>query len=883
MNPKPNLTDPHPLRLALQVAALSTAVFGSSAIAADVSLNASDPVGTSSFTTAGQWSNAAAPGPGNSYFTGAFTLRTPNTAGSFTFGGDSLSIDAGTAGRLLGKGAGSNTTQTVTVANLILNGGRLEQAGGENTTNVLFTLNGNIHVTAASVLGAIGANTNGATNFEIMDIGATISGTEPLSVAGAANGGVNRGVVRLSAANTYSGQIDVFQPTNGGTISSATHRLLQLNHLDALRFATLGLATTAENPVSFAAAANTGTFRVAGLAGSAGQTLSDTAGNPVTLEIGGTGLDSFYAGALRGTGNLVKAGEGTVIMQGPNQTYTGSTTVLGGVLSLGTGTLLHNDSTLSIASGATLDLFHEETDVVAALTLGGVVQPDGIYDSNTPGGYITGTGKIQVNTGEPVPENVVLIANDALGASSLNSAGNWSNLAAPTAINHYFTQAFTLRTPVTAGSFAFAGASLSVDAGGRLLGKGAGTPDAQQTIVIDNLILNGGLLDQASADVPGAVLTVEGNVTVAADSFIGALASPTNNDAFETLNIAAPISGSATLHVAGTANGSANRGVVRLSAANPYSGTISVEQPSTITSITNRLLQLNHLEALQNATLSLVTTEENGMSFAAAVNTGSFKIGGLTGTASQTLADTTGAPVTVDIGGINESTTFDGVLTGTGSVVKSGTGTLTLTGANSYTGSTTVSAGTLMLSQATLGNSSTVSVASGAVLDLPHGEVDVVGSLVLNGAAQAEGTYDAGNSGGRITGSGSIQVGGSSGGFADFMDQYPGLSAADKEADADPDQDGLRNLIEYALDGLNPTSANSLPSLSNGTLSFAKRAVAVSNNDVSYAIEASSTLGADPEPWAVVTPDTNNSTTISYTLPAGPTKNFVRLRVNRVE
>ena len=346
-----------------------------SAIAADVSLNASDPVGTSSFTTAGQWSNAAAPGPGNRYFTGAFTLRTPNTAGSFTFGGDSLSIDAGTAGRLLGKGAGSNTTQTVTVANLILNGGRLEQAGGENTTNVLFTLNGNIHVTAASVLGAIGANTNGATNFEIMDIGATISGTEPLSVAGAANGGVNRGVVRLSAANTYSGQIDVFQPTNGGTISSATHRLLQLNHLDALRFATLGLATTAENPVSFAAAANTGTFRIAGLAGSAGQTLSDTAGNPVTLEIGGTGLDSFYAGALRGTGHLVKAGEGTVIMQGPNQTYTGSTTVLGGVLSLGTGTLLHNDSTLSIASGATLDLFHEETDVVAALTLGGVVQP----------------------------------------------------------------------------------------------------------------------------------------------------------------------------------------------------------------------------------------------------------------------------------------------------------------------------------------------------------------------------------------------------------------------------------------------------------------------------------------------------------------------------
>jgi fibronectin-binding autotransporter adhesin len=880
---QPDPTQSRPLRLTLQLAALSTVALGSAALAADVTLNNNDAAGTSSFTTAGQWNNAAPPSAGNNYFNGGFTLRTPTTAGSFSFGGDALTINAGAAGRLLGKGAGTGTTQTITVANLILNGGRLEQAGGENTNNIVFVVNGNINVTAASFLGALGANANGSTNFEIMEIGATISGSEPLVVAGSANGGANRGVVRLSAANAYSGQIDVLQPTNGNTISSTTNRLLQLNHLDALRFATLGLSTTAQNPISFTAAANTGTFRVGAITGSAAQTLTDTAGNPVTLEIGGSGLESFYSGALRGSGNVVKAGEGTVIIQGQAQTYTGSTTILDGVLSLGTGSLLHNDSTVSIADGAALDLFHEETDVVAGLTLGGVPQPDGIYDSSTPGGYITGPGKIQVNTGAPVPENVSLIANDAVGTSSFNVAGNWSNLAAPSAINNYFTQAFTLRTPNSAGSFTFAGGSLTVNAGGRIIGKGAGTADAQQTIVVNNLILNGGLLDQASADVPGAVLTVQGNVTVAAESFIGALGSPTNNTGFETLNIEAPISGSANLRVAGTANASADRGVVRLSAANPYTGTISVEQPTTITSLVNRLLQLNHLDALQNATLSLLTTTENGMSFASAVNTGSFRIAGLTGTASQTLTDTAGASVTVNIGGTNGSSSFDGVLTGSGSLVKSGSGTLSLNGANSYTGSTTVSAGTLVVSQASLDDASTVSVAGSAFLDLPHGATDVVGSLVLNGIPQEEGTYNSSNSGGRITGSGSIQVGGSTGGFSSFMDQFSGLSAADKEADADPDQDGLSNLVEYALDGFDPTAANTLPGLANNVLSFTKRALAVSNGDVTYAIEASATLGVEPQPWAAVTPDVNDATTLSYTLPTGPVKNFVRLSVTAAQ
>ena len=56
-----------------------------------------------------------------------------------------------------------------------------------------------------------------------------------------------------------------------------------------------------------------------------------------------------------------------------------------------------------------------------------------------------------------------------------------------------------------------------------------------------------------------------------------------------------------------------------------------------------------------------------------------------------------------------------GDLSGIGSLVKAGAGTLTLGGANAYAGSTTISAGTLLVN-GSLGNTSGVSIASGSTL-----------------------------------------------------------------------------------------------------------------------------------------------------------------------
>jgi hypothetical protein len=90
--------------------------------------------------------------------------------------------------------------------------------------------------------------------------------------------------------------------------------------------------------------------------------------------------------------------------------------------------------------------------------------------------------------------------------------------------------------------------------------------------------------------------------------------------------------------------------------------------------------------------------------------------------------------------------------------------------------------------------------------------------------------------------------------------------------------DGISNLLLYALN-LKLDGTNGSPgTLTGNLLSFTKRADAVTNGDVSYAIETSPNL---QNPWTPVTPDVNNGSTISYTLPQGAAGGaiFARLKV----
>lgn len=302
--------------------------------AANVTLKTNDAVGTSSFIGSTNWNNGAIPSAGNVYFTGAFTIRTTNTVTSgltYPFNGGALWIDSG--GRMLGKIGnnipGNTTTGTIN-GNFILDGGNFEQAGA-NSDNSVLIVSGNVNINAASGLGSLGGTANGSASFETLDFTAPITGSAALQISGAGlNAGADTGVVRLDAANPYGGTISVSNGVNN-IIASVTNRILQLNNLNALSNATLNLAATGTNPVSFAAGANTGAFNIGALTGKSRQALTDTEGSAVTLSIGANNASGAFAGSLIGTGALVKVGSGVLTLSGVNG-YSGGTMVAGGTL-----------------------------------------------------------------------------------------------------------------------------------------------------------------------------------------------------------------------------------------------------------------------------------------------------------------------------------------------------------------------------------------------------------------------------------------------------------------------------------------------------------------------------------------------------------------------
>jgi fibronectin-binding autotransporter adhesin len=106
----------------------------------------------------------------------------------------------------------------------------------------------------------------------------------------------------------------------------------------------------------------------------------------------------------------------------------------------------------------------------------------------------------------------------------------------------------------------------------------------------------------------------------------------------------------------------------------------------------------------------------------------------------------------------NNTLEFDGTISGTAGLTKAGAGTLLLTAANAYTGNTTVNGGILDIAQATLPTNSTITVASGATLQMDFAGTATVNDLVLNGVDQPAGTYSAATSSPYLAGTGSLKV-----------------------------------------------------------------------------------------------------------------------------
>jgi len=204
---------------------------------------------------------------------------------------------------------------------------------------------------------------------------------------------------------------------------------------------------------------------------------------------------------------------------------------------------------------------------------------------------------------------------------------------------------------------------------------------------------------------------------------------------------------------------------------------------------------------------------------------GTFKLNGR----SQTVAGLTTSVTTTDNKIINGSATagsltvnnsgantFAGTVGGPGtddnkfSLTKSGSGTLTLSGPCSYSGDTTVTEGTLTLSNDNTGNNaSTVTIAAGAVLGLDFAGADNVNKLFLGtpSVQVPDGTYNSSHPvyGAYFTLGGSLEVGATVTPYDTWaagkgLTGLPG-SSTDPAKDADPDKDGRDNLAEFAFNG----------------------------------------------------------------------------------
>jgi autotransporter-associated beta strand protein len=126
------------------------------------------------------------------------------------------------------------------------------------------------------------------------------------------------------------------------------------------------------------------------------------------------------------------------------------------------------------------------------------------------------------------------------------------------------------------------------------------------------------------------------------------------------------------------------------------------------------------------------------------------EIGSLAGDSTSFLRSFSGGGASLGvnwhIGGLNADSEFAGpIINGDGasitSITKEGAGTLTLSGANTYTGDTTVNAGTLSLSSDFLADAADVYLATGSMLDLNFASTDTIDELFFNGAAQVAGTW----------------------------------------------------------------------------------------------------------------------------------------------
>jgi fibronectin-binding autotransporter adhesin len=381
-------------------------------------LTISDAVDFSSLDSASSWTPATtvfptSPSATNYDFITDTTLRTP--PGSADYGVDANSLTIGPTGFLVFKGNG-----TVTIPNLILNGGALKNAGTGGTPDESL-LAGSINLTASSSL------TPDALSTSIVNIESVITNAAGISPTLTCSGG---GTVILSAQNTFNGKIVV-------TGVSGVNTILQLGTNNALPEGTSvtlngGAGTTAAGVLDLNGFSTTITnLTFSSTEPNYGYVTNSAFGTTGTLTLGNSNTTEILQyGSLvddpgsAGTVALAKIGTGTLTLTTENPYY-GNTTISAGTLALGSGGSIPNSAEISVATNATFDVSQIYFDLGTSQTLtgggtvNGAVQADGTI---SPAGTLTFNGGLTfdgnltftVNTSRAQSNDFVNVINGGL-------------------------------------------------------------------------------------------------------------------------------------------------------------------------------------------------------------------------------------------------------------------------------------------------------------------------------------------------------------------------------------------------------------------------------------------------------------------------------------
>ncbi|EKE2794292.1 autotransporter-associated beta strand repeat-containing protein [Salmonella enterica subsp. enterica serovar Tees] len=432
-----------------------------------------------------------------------------------------------------------------------------------------------------------------------------------------------------------------------------------------------------------------------------------------TLELN-TGGD--FDNAISGSGQVVKSGDETLTLSGANS-YTGGTTISGGTLvatnveALGSGDVTDN-ATLELNTGGTFDnVISGSGQVVKSgdktLTLSG----SNIYTGGTliSGGTLIATNVDALGTGD-VTDNATLELNTGGDFDNAISGSGQVVKSGDKTLTLSGANSYTGGTTISGGTLV----ATNVEA----LGSGDVTDNAVLELntggTFDNVISGSGqvvksgdeMLTLSGANSYTGGTTISGGTLVATNVEALGSGDVTDNATLE-LNTGGTfdnvISGSGQVVKSGD-------DALTLSGNNSYTGGTTI---SGGTLVVSNVEALGSGDVTDNATLELNTGGDfdNAISGSGQVVKSGDKTLTLSGansyTGGTTISGGTLVASNVEALGsgditdnatleLNTGGTFGNAISGSGQVVKSGDETLTLSGTNTYTGGTTISGGTLI-------------------------------------------------------------------------------------------------------------------------------------------------------------------------------------------